>query len=168
MPADAGVTGVEGVDHGASEQGAEGTHDRLGRALTDLLENPLVTGTISRALGARERAAQAQELWMGALNLPSAADIERLTRRLRSVSQRLEGVEDGVQYLGRSLVQGTGIEARLSAIEERLGDIGERLAGVERRLGTIELLMADKNGLGSPSEGRGTEAGTVGRHDLPR
>ncbi len=98
----------------------EGTHDRLGRALTDLLENPLVTGTISRALGAREKAAQAQELWMGALNLPSAADIERLTRRLRSVSQRLEGVEDGVQYLGRSLVQGTGIEARLSGMEGKL------------------------------------------------
>jgi hypothetical protein len=31
---------------------------------------------------------------MGALNIPSAADIERLTRRLRSVSQRLEAIED--------------------------------------------------------------------------
>ena len=31
---------------------------------------------------------------MGALNLPSASDIERLTRRLRGVSQRLEGIED--------------------------------------------------------------------------
>ena len=28
---------------------------------------------------------------MGAFNIPSAADIERLTRRLRSVSQRLRG-----------------------------------------------------------------------------
>ena len=36
---------------------------------------------------------------MGALNLPSAADVERLTRRLRSVSQRLEGIEDGVDRL---------------------------------------------------------------------
>ena len=31
---------------------------------------------------------------MGALNIPSAADVERLTRRLRSVAQRLEGIED--------------------------------------------------------------------------
>ena len=29
----------------------------------------------------------------------SAADIERLTRRLRSVSNRLEGIEDGVDRL---------------------------------------------------------------------
>ena len=33
---------------------------------------------------------------MGALNLPSAADIERVTRRLRSLSQRLEGIEDAM------------------------------------------------------------------------
>ncbi len=36
---------------------------------------------------------------MGALNIPSAADIERLTRRLRSVSQRLEGIEDSLDRL---------------------------------------------------------------------
>ena len=40
---------------------------------------------------------------MGALNIPSAADIERLTRRLRSVSQRLEGIEDGVDRLDQRL-----------------------------------------------------------------
>ena len=36
---------------------------------------------------------------MGALNLPSAADIERVTRRLRSLSQRLEGIEDAIDRL---------------------------------------------------------------------
>jgi tetrahydromethanopterin S-methyltransferase subunit G len=103
------------------------TQDKLGQALSDLLENPLVTGAIGRAWGAREKAAQAQELWMGALNIPSAADIERLTRRLRSVSQRLEGVEDGVQRLGRSIVQSSGIEARLERIDTRLDAIAEEL-----------------------------------------
>jgi hypothetical protein len=103
------------------------TQDKLGQALSDLLENPLVTGAIGRAWGAREKAAQAQELWMGALNIPSAADIERLTRRLRSVSQRLEGVEDGVQRLGRTLVQSSGIDAHLQAIEERLDTVSEEL-----------------------------------------
>src|SRR6267154_1610044 len=96
-----------------------GTEDRLGRALTDLLENPILTGAIGRAFDAREKAAQAQELALGALNLPSAADIERLTRRLRSVSQRLEGIEDGVDRLDRALAP-AGVEARLSAIEEQL------------------------------------------------
>src|ERR1700752_5004552 len=79
------------------------TEERLGRALSDLLENPLLTAAIGRAFDAREKAAQAQEVAMGALNLPSAADIERLTRRLRSVSQRLEGIEDGIDRVARGL-----------------------------------------------------------------
>ena len=104
------------------------TEDRLGRALSDLLENPLLTGAIGRAFDAREKAAQAQEVAMGALNIPSAADIERLTRRLRSVSHRLEGIEDGVHRLDRALSPG-GVEARLSAIEDQLGDAAAEKLG---------------------------------------
>jgi hypothetical protein len=77
--------------------------DALGKVAQELLENPLVTGAIARAFDARERAVAAQETAMSALNLPSAADLERLTRRLRSVSQRLEGIEDGVDRLDRRL-----------------------------------------------------------------
>jgi hypothetical protein len=105
------------------------TDERLGRALSDLLENPLLTGALGRAFDAREKAVAAQELAMGALNLPSAADIERLTRRLRSLSHRLEGIEDGVDRLDRSLTP-TGVEARLVAVEaelKRLSDAVERL-----------------------------------------
>ncbi len=102
------------------------TEERLGRALTDLLENPLLTAAIGRAFDAREKASQAQEVAMGALNIPSAGDIERLTRRLRSVSHRLEGIEDGVHQLNRALSP-TGVEARLSAIEEQLQALGARL-----------------------------------------
>ncbi|HEU0318555.1 MAG TPA: hypothetical protein VFR49_14565, partial [Solirubrobacteraceae bacterium] len=76
--------------------------EALGRLAQDLLENPLVNGALTRALGVRDRAAQAQEVAMGALNIPSASDIERLTRRLRSVSQRLEGIEDGLDRLEQS------------------------------------------------------------------
>src|SRR4051812_24408094 len=73
--------------------------DALGKVAQELLENPLVTGALQRAFEAREKATQAQEVAMGALNLPSAADLERLTRRLRSVSQRLEGIEDGLDRI---------------------------------------------------------------------
>ena len=61
---------------------------------------------------------------MGALNLPSAADIERLTRRLRSVSQRLEGIEDGVDRLDERLAalgRQAGLQDELAALGERLG-----------------------------------------------
>jgi hypothetical protein len=102
------------------------TEDRLGRALSDLLENPLLTSALGRAFDARDKAAQAQEVAMGALNLPSAADIERLTRRLRSVSYRLEGIEDGVGRLDRAVASG-GVEARLSAIEEQLQALTRKL-----------------------------------------
>src|SRR5271155_3585123 len=111
------------------------TEDRLGKALSELLENPLLTGAVGRALDARERAAQAQEVAMGALNIPSAADIERLTRRLRSVSNRLEGIEDGVHRLDRALLPGA-VDARLSAIEDQLGLLSRKLGGQTPRPAT--------------------------------
>lgn len=113
---------------GLRERLTSGTEDKLGKALTDLFENPLVSGTIGRAFDARERAVQAQELALSALNIPTAADIERLTRRLRSVSQRLEGIEDGVHRLNRALSDG-GVERRLAAMEEQLKSLGSKLAG---------------------------------------
>jgi hypothetical protein len=102
------------------------TEERFGKALSDLLENPILTGALGRAFDAREKAAQAQEVAMGALNIPSAADVERLTRRLRSVSQRLEGIEDGVDRLDRAMSP-TGVEARLTVIEGQLRTLVGRL-----------------------------------------
>lgn len=113
---------------GLRDRLTNGTEDKLGKALTDLFENPLVTGTIGRAFDARERAVQAQELALSALNIPTAADIERLTRRLRSVSQRLEGIEDGVHRLNRALSDG-GVERRLASMEEQLKNLSSKLAG---------------------------------------
>jgi septal ring factor EnvC (AmiA/AmiB activator) len=107
------------------------TEERLGKALSDLLENPLLTGAIGRAFDAREKAVQAQEVAMGVLNIPSAADIERLTRRLRSVSNRLEGIEDGVDRLDRAVSPAAGdrseIDQRLSAIEAQLKRLTDKL-----------------------------------------
>jgi hypothetical protein len=114
------------------ERLSENTEDRLGKALSDLLENPLITGAIGRAFDAREKASQAQEVAMGALNIPSAADIERLTRRLRSVSHRLEGIEDGVHRLDRALSP-NAVESRLSAIEQQLGKLTDKLKPEGRR-----------------------------------
>jgi hypothetical protein len=106
------------------------TEERLGKALSDLLENPLLTGAIGRAFDAREKAVQAQEVAMGALNIPSASDIERLTRRLRSVSNRLEGIEDGVDRLDRARPPAADhpeIDQRLTAIEDQLKRLTDTL-----------------------------------------
>jgi anti-sigma-K factor RskA len=117
---------------GLRERLTTGTEDRLGRALSDLLDNPILTGAIGRAFDAREKAAQAQELAMGALNLPSAADIERLTRRLRSLSQRLEGIEDSVDRLDRTLAA-PKVEARLERIEEQLGELSRKVGATAKK-----------------------------------
>ena len=106
-------TGGDGLRERLTRQG----EDALGRLAQDLLENPLVNGAIARAFEAREKAAQAQEVAFGALNIPSAADIERLTRRVRSVSQRLEGIEDGVDRLDERLA---GLQSALDAITTEL------------------------------------------------
>src|SRR3954447_23921451 len=109
---------------------ARSGEDALGRLAQDLLENPLVNGALTRAFEAREKAAQAQELAMGALNLPSAGDLERLTRRVRSVSQRLEGIEDGVDRLDQRLAAlsaTAGLDARLDAIEQQLARVAGEL-----------------------------------------
>jgi predicted nucleic acid-binding Zn-ribbon protein len=97
--------------------------EAVGRLAQELLENPAVSRAVSVAFETRERAVRAQELAMGALNLPSASDLERLTRRIRSVSQRLESIEDGLDRLDDRLgrTAGTqGLEARLDRIEAAL------------------------------------------------
>ncbi|MDP9293770.1 MAG: hypothetical protein M3O90_04980 [Actinomycetota bacterium] len=115
--------------------------DALGKLAQDLLENPLVNSAIARAFEARERAVQAQEAALGALNIPSAADVERLTRRLRSVSQRLEGIEDGVDRVDQRLEQfnrppAGGAEERLSAIESQLSKLVVELTVLGSGLGS--------------------------------
>src|SRR3984957_13727348 len=113
------------------ERLSENTEERFGKTLSDLLDNPLITGPIGRAFDAREKASQAQEVAMGALNIPSAADIERLTRRLRSVSQRLEGIEDGVHRLD------TAPPTTAPALDARLGTIEEQLRILTRAIGEM-------------------------------
>ena len=106
--------------------------DALGKLAQDLLENPLVTSAIAKAFDAREKASAAQETAMGALNLPSAADLERLTRRLRSVSQRLEGIEDGVDRLDR----------RFEEVSRTAQPPGDRLAAIEAQIGKLAADVA--------------------------
>lgn len=160
--------------------------DRLGKALSELLENPLLTGAIGRAFDAREKAAQAQEVAMGALNLPSAADIERLTRRLRAVSHRLEGIEDGVDRLDRALTP-SGVEARLAAIEAQLDQLvekvdrvlatketaprgasaGARTAATDKQVGAARRAKAARGAKGAKAAKAPRSAGTRARANRP-
>ena len=136
-----------------SRQGEEA----LGKVAEELVANPVVHAAIARAFGARDAAVAAQEAAMGALNIPSAADVERVTRRLRSVSQRMEGIEDALDRLEERLagaaaeVQDAG---RLGSIEERLDELARDVAAVR------EAVVADEEPVS-----RRQERLTVGRGD---
>src|SRR3954451_17282599 len=79
--------------------------EALGRIAEERIGNPVVNGALTHAFEARAKAVQAREAARGALHLPSAADSERVTRRLRSVSQRLEGIEDAIDRLEARLAK---------------------------------------------------------------
>jgi chromosome segregation ATPase len=126
------MTEDKGLRDRVTRQGEEA----IGKLAQELLENPVVTGALSAAFETRERAMRAQEVAMGALNLPSATDLERLTRRLRSVSQRLEGIEDGLDRLEQrieGLGTDTAVDQRLAAIEAALERLEARSAGEPAR-----------------------------------
>jgi hypothetical protein len=124
---------LKGLRQRLATQGEEA----LGKLAQDLLENPLLNSALTRALGARERAVQAQEVAFNAFNIPSAADVERLTRRVRNVSQRLEGIEDGVDRLDERLAalgRGSDLDGRLDAIELALGGLSRELTALREAL----------------------------------
>jgi hypothetical protein len=111
------------------------SEEALGRLASDLLENPLVNGAITKAFSAREKAASAQEAAMGALNLPSAADIERLTRRLRTVGTRLEGIEEALDRVQ----DGVGTLAARLEVASRTSQpaLADRVAAIEGQLSKL-------------------------------
>lgn len=95
------------------ESGGEGIRDRISSrgegALGDLaqllVDNPWMNQALQVAFGARERASQAGASAIRNLNLPTGNDVDRLARRLRAVSERLETVEDTLDRLTREVAE---------------------------------------------------------------
>jgi chromosome segregation ATPase len=123
----------EGIKQKLQRQGEEA----LGKLAEELAANALVTGALQRAFEAREKAVAAQNAAMGALNIPSAADIERLTRRLRSVSQRLEAIEDTLDRVEERvhvLASQTATAGQDELILERLEEVARDIAALREAL----------------------------------
>lgn len=119
-----------GSDEGLRQRVTRQSEEAIGKLAQELLDNPLVSGALSAAFETREKAMKAQEAALGALNLPSASDLERLTRRLRSVSQRLEALEDGIDR----------VEQRVQGLAA--GSLEQRLAAIEAALERIEASLS--------------------------
>jgi hypothetical protein len=156
-------TDSEGLKDRLSRQGEEA----LGRLAEELAQNPIVSSALAGAFEARERAAAAQEAAMGALGIPSAADIERLTRRVRSVSQRLEGIEDALDRLDDRLASigeagdrvATGAaQGSSDALERRLDDIKADLSELRTQVAADERPAARSSK--APARRRSPRAGS--------
>jgi hypothetical protein len=117
---------------GLRERLSSEAEERIGRLADELLENPLVNSALQGALSAREKMAQAQETAMDALNLPSASTLDKLARRLRSISQRLDEIEDAVERLDRRLDSSPG--ARTRRCDTCGTDARDRTRGLEANL----------------------------------
>jgi TolA-binding protein len=91
------------IDHDEQDSLRARSEQALGEIAQALIENPTLHNAISAAFGAREKAIEAQQAAISALNLSSASDVERLERRVRSLSQRLEDVEEQLDDANRGL-----------------------------------------------------------------
>jgi hypothetical protein len=123
------VSDERGLRGRVTRQGEEA----IGKVAQELLESPVVSRALGAVFETRERVTRGQELAMSALNLPSAGDLERLTRRLRNVSQRLEAIEDGLDRL----------EQRMEALSSAAA-LDERLTGIEDTLVRLEALLEER------------------------
>lgn len=107
--------------------------EALGELAQALAENPVFSGALSRALGAGERVGTAQRQAIGALNLASSSDVTRLEQRLRSLSSRLESIEDSLDQLSGDV----------AALRSRLADAPPAVSGDQGSLGVSGADSAD-------------------------
>jgi hypothetical protein len=93
------------MDEGGGADRRRRGESALGELAQFLVDNPWMNQALQVAFGARERASQAGASAIRNLNLPTGNDVDRLVRRLRAVSERLEAVEDAVDQLGREVAE---------------------------------------------------------------
>ena len=118
------ASAVSGLEYdGAMSEESEGIRDRVqsggekaaaGLAQA-LIGSPAFGQAVSAAVAARERAGDAQRVAMGALNVSSQEHADRLQRRLRVLSDRLEETED---RLDRALDDIRLLKRQVSELED--------------------------------------------------
>lgn len=68
--------------------------EQVTKALEPLVDQPLTQRLLTEASALRDRTVRAQEATLAALNLPTAADLAKLERRIRSLSDALADLSD--------------------------------------------------------------------------
>jgi predicted nucleic acid-binding Zn-ribbon protein len=109
----------------------------LGKLAQELLDVPALSAAVGRAFEARGKATQAQAAAIGWLGIPSASDVERLTRRVRAVSQRLDTIEDALRRIE------DGLRDQAAPLADRLEAIEEQVAAATRQLSELQAARVE-------------------------
>ena len=104
----------EGIKDRVQSRGEKAAAD-LAQAL---IGSPAFGQAVSAAVAARDRAGEAQKVAMGALNVSSADESDRLQRRMRVLSDRLEETED---RLDRALDDIRALKRQVSDLKDTPG-----------------------------------------------
>ena len=99
------VTSEEESAEERKDRSSSRSEDTLGELADFLLDNPWLNQALQLALGARERASQAGAQAMRNVGVPTAGDVDRLARRVRAFSERLESVEDKLDMLSHEMAE---------------------------------------------------------------
>jgi hypothetical protein len=77
----------------------EQVSEQVTKALEPLVDQPLTQRLLTEASALRDRTVRAQEATLAALNLPTAADLHKLERRIKSLSDAVGDLTDRLDRL---------------------------------------------------------------------
>lgn len=83
-----------------------------------LVQHPVIRSAVHRGFEARDQALKVQAAVLAALNLPSADELDNVASRIKSLSQRLESLEDAVDRVDQNLRRLAAAERQRTAAAE--------------------------------------------------
>ncbi len=103
--------------------------DAVGWLAQEVLDNQVVKGAVQGVTDAGQKVFETREMFFGVLDLSSASEMQKLTRRLRSISQRLEDVEDGFDRLSERTAGASSadVATKISGLEDQLDALSQQL-----------------------------------------
>lgn len=107
--------------------------ENVTKAVEPIVDQPLARRLLSEASGLRDRTIRMQEATLAAFNLPTAADLARLERRLRGVSDSLTRLDEHLDRVERQIRR-----TDRAADTETLRDLRGEIAALREELGKTQ------------------------------
>ncbi len=105
--------------------------EQVTKALEPLVDQPLTQRLLTEASALRDRTVRAHEATLAALNLPSAADLAKLERRIRSLSTALGGLGEHLDRLESQIrrFDKAGEERAIDELRQEIAELRKELKG---------------------------------------